>query len=63
MLDKLEAVKEELRSSYRIKFVTDYCWVIKYNVVRVMCHRLFRQTIEAVAQKHKLVVDEWHEFS
>lgn len=55
----MDALKEDLRENHRLKFGTDYCWTLKYNEVRVMCHKVYKETISEVAIQHGINVVEW----
>jgi hypothetical protein len=60
-MNKIEALKALLRED-RIKHGVDYAILHKYGKTRVLCDEVWRQSIEAVAAKIELPIDDWHTY-
>jgi len=59
-MDRIEELKHLLRDERRVKYGVDYAITHKYGKTHVMCNEVWRKSIEEVAAKLQLVIDDWH---
>lgn len=58
----MKTMVEKLRDEQRIKLGVDYTYTYKYGELHILCHAVYRETIEKYAADHNLPITTIHTY-